>query len=767
MSKKEWIFLWFLFIAYLFLGATIFFFIERDLEEQRRRQDVERQILLRVQLEKHYQPVRSERSIGALAKHITQYCTKEFSRALEESNLTLKEGTEAPYLWTYYNAFFFTLTTLSTIGYGNLYPSSNEGKMILIVYALIGIPFTTIILARLGDFFGSRLLRAHHRYKNHVYDSRLTLVLDVLIYLIPGIVIFILAPTIFMKFEDWTFYQALYYAFITLTTIGFGDLVAGQSAGTDTVGETLYKIFILVWIMFGLGYLIMIFGFITRALKSKKLAKIEQKLASRFKTTQSKIWHEFLEDVSIMRRALNEAYINKVKPVYREKQPLWTTSGLSRSMPNLDSWPEPLTREELEEWKDSQASGVRPPMRRRAMSEGVEGLEVGLPRVLSEGALVDIDIETTFKDRPRPSLAHQDLQTDEFLNRMAQRRLSVFDPSLHDGGFNLFSDDEILESEEYATKDSFDSLRYRPKRSRARSDAFFDTSQRAPSYYDHQITWAGSDSLRAQAMMKNMRMKADVESGDKLEKPSPAANIRRLSVAAINFFSGDKKKKDDKKRKNGSFSDQNQNHRGSFVEDEDDTLPFSEEFLTLTGAGGRRQSLLDVLGPMPSSGSSTPMSPMLEQTTLADFIRVMSTLRGLEGMEGQEGAAGTVAPGSISNRESRRASLVQIFSGPDPPLPRELLRARDTATSTGNLPRARRYSQAPVPANAQGFRRRAASISQGQDDITLQTPPNLAVQPIQSLAVQSKHKPLSEHSKPTQIKRASLPTVIEDDAADR
>lgn len=66
------------------------------------------------------------------------------------------------------------------------------------------------------------------------------------------------------------------------------------------------------------------------------------------------------------------------------------------------------------------------------MSEGVEGLDVGLPRVMSEGALVDIDIETTFKDRPRPSLAHQDLETEEFLNRMvSQRRLSVFDPSLH------------------------------------------------------------------------------------------------------------------------------------------------------------------------------------------------------------------------------------------------------------------------------------------------------------------------------------------------
>lgn len=42
---------------------------------------------------------------------------------------------------------------------------------------------------------------------------------------------------------------------------------------------------------------------------------------------------------------------SKFQPVYREKQPFEATSGLSRSMPNLSEWPEPMTREELEEWK--------------------------------------------------------------------------------------------------------------------------------------------------------------------------------------------------------------------------------------------------------------------------------------------------------------------------------------------------------------------------------------------------------------------------------
>lgn len=50
-----------------------------------------------------------------------------------------------------------------------------------------------------------------------------------LLYLIPGFVIFLILPScIFMHFESWTFIKSFYYAFVTLSTIGFGDIVAGN-----------------------------------------------------------------------------------------------------------------------------------------------------------------------------------------------------------------------------------------------------------------------------------------------------------------------------------------------------------------------------------------------------------------------------------------------------------------------------------------------------------------------------------------------------------
>lgn len=34
---------------------------------------------------------------------------------------------------------------------------------------------------------------------------------------------------VFTRYEGWTYFDSVYYCFITLTTIGFGDMVALQS----------------------------------------------------------------------------------------------------------------------------------------------------------------------------------------------------------------------------------------------------------------------------------------------------------------------------------------------------------------------------------------------------------------------------------------------------------------------------------------------------------------------------------------------------------
>ena len=79
-------------------------------------------------------------------------------------------------------------------------------------------------------------------------------------FLIPGIMIFMLAPAgIFSHVESWSYFDSIYYAFITLTTIGFGDYAAGRN---DKVMDNLghwkipYEIFIVLWIFIRTGLFI-------------------------------------------------------------------------------------------------------------------------------------------------------------------------------------------------------------------------------------------------------------------------------------------------------------------------------------------------------------------------------------------------------------------------------------------------------------------------------------------------------------------------------
>lgn len=48
------------------------------------------------------------------------------------------------------------------------------------------------------------------------------------LFLLWGLLVHLLIPPfIFMSVEEWSYLEGIYYSFITLTTVGFGDYVAG------------------------------------------------------------------------------------------------------------------------------------------------------------------------------------------------------------------------------------------------------------------------------------------------------------------------------------------------------------------------------------------------------------------------------------------------------------------------------------------------------------------------------------------------------------
>ncbi|XP_042203064.1 uncharacterized protein LOC121853167 isoform X2 [Homarus americanus] len=186
---------------------------------------------------------------------------------LHQENVTV----EVKYPWSFIDALYFSMTVSTTIGYGHISPSLAAGRIMCMVYSLVGIPLTGMLLAWTSEFFGEQLFKLFRSkldvQKQH---SRGIIAMATGFYIIIGFVVFIFLPgAVFTTLEDWTYLESVYYAFITLTTIGFGDFVTGSQSEGATI--YVYQICVILWIMIGLGYWVMVANFITKALKSKRL----------------------------------------------------------------------------------------------------------------------------------------------------------------------------------------------------------------------------------------------------------------------------------------------------------------------------------------------------------------------------------------------------------------------------------------------------------------------------------------------------------------
>ncbi|XP_056383137.1 potassium channel subfamily K member 4 isoform X2 [Hyla sarda] len=165
-------------------------------------------------------------------------------------------GTNATTNWDIGSCFFFAGTVITTIGFGNNAPKTEGGRLFCIFYALFGIPLFGILLAGVGDHLGSALRKGIGKVERIFLkwrvSSTIVRVISAVLFILIGCLLFVLIPTlIFQEIERWSLLEAIYFVVITLTTIGFGDYVAGDSAGNE---HTWYKPLVWFWILLGLAY---------------------------------------------------------------------------------------------------------------------------------------------------------------------------------------------------------------------------------------------------------------------------------------------------------------------------------------------------------------------------------------------------------------------------------------------------------------------------------------------------------------------------------
>ncbi|KAG5846833.1 hypothetical protein ANANG_G00119180 [Anguilla anguilla] len=160
--------------------------------------------------------------------------------------------------WTWPKAVVFAATIITTIGYGNIAPKTVGGRVFCIFYGLFGIPLCLTWISELGTFFGSRAKKlGHYLIKKDFTVRKAQLVCNAVFVLWGVMVHLVIPPFIFMHQEQWSYVEGLYFSFVTVTTIGFGDLVAGVNPDIDYPAP--YRCFVELWICMGLAWLSLFF----------------------------------------------------------------------------------------------------------------------------------------------------------------------------------------------------------------------------------------------------------------------------------------------------------------------------------------------------------------------------------------------------------------------------------------------------------------------------------------------------------------------------
>ena len=144
---------------------------------------------------------------------------------------------------------------LAHAGFGTSVINTTGGRAFIVLYAILGIPVTVVLIATLSKL----LARLFKLCLKPCRQGTKRLVASYLSLLLAGVVLLIFLPAVvFWQVEtSFDFSTALYFCFITLSTIGFGDVVVlqGIESSISPVSLAFYTIFIVLWVFVGLAYL--------------------------------------------------------------------------------------------------------------------------------------------------------------------------------------------------------------------------------------------------------------------------------------------------------------------------------------------------------------------------------------------------------------------------------------------------------------------------------------------------------------------------------
>ncbi|XP_041836878.1 potassium channel subfamily K member 15-like [Melanotaenia boesemani] len=217
-------------VFYLLIGAAVFDALESR-SESARKKELEEKL---AELKKKYDFMEDD--------------YREVERVILQS-----EPHRGGRQWKFPGAFYFAITVITTIGYGHAVPRTDAGKAFCMFYAVLGIPLTLVMFQSLGERINTFVRYLLQRSKQCLGFRRTEVSMGnmVLVGLLSCMSTLCIGAAAFSHFENWTFFNAYYYCFITLTTIGFGDFVALKESDA-LQKQRPYVTFCFMYILVGL-----------------------------------------------------------------------------------------------------------------------------------------------------------------------------------------------------------------------------------------------------------------------------------------------------------------------------------------------------------------------------------------------------------------------------------------------------------------------------------------------------------------------------------
>jgi voltage-gated potassium channel len=69
--------------------------------------------------------------------------------------------------WSYFDSLYFTIITITTIGYGDIYPIPFYGKIFTMIFPFIGIGIALYLFSVTGAYFFKKMMQEIDKFSSH------------------------------------------------------------------------------------------------------------------------------------------------------------------------------------------------------------------------------------------------------------------------------------------------------------------------------------------------------------------------------------------------------------------------------------------------------------------------------------------------------------------------------------------------------------------------------------------------------------------------